>query len=480
MFKSLLKVVVVTAFLATTAAGQTYLPQSSFDFEWGGARAEAMGNAYLGLADDITAGAWNPAGLVGFEGPMLGFSLGSTKPVGYTDVYLQAQLWRYNHTGSLSDLSGLNFVAPFRVKGHPFVGSVNFTRNFEDMMGEAYQLQTQEIFQVERHNILEYDTVPVDVGRLLSREGGVNSVAFSFGTRVYENSSIGLGVNIYTGRAVQDLSQIALVNDLSLPGNLGQPVDVVEDVYGVDTTKFSGVNFTLAAKTINDNFSAGLVIRTPFSLKLKTGTSLYTVTSVNGVPQEQGTDTTFIDDQVTKYTLPLTVGAGIALFAGENGVVTVDAEYAGYGATTFKRRDSLRIDPAGKNEEYYTDIDPNWNNTFSMRFGGEYRANTSIGTIPVRAGIGLIPIPWPNKAQSKSPSGSLSFPHFVFLPFVRAFNKDTTPIMYTYSVGTGLHWDQIKLDWAYTFSMVDRDWGQDGIDAKVRDHHFGFTFTGVF
>ncbi len=480
MFKSLLKVVVVIAFLATTAASQTYLPHSSFDFTWGGARAEAMGNAYVGLADDITAGAWNPAGLVGFEGPTLGFSMGSTVPHGYTDYSIQSRLWRYDQSGSLSNVSSLNFIAPFRIKGHPFVGSVNFTRNFEDLMGLGYNYEIEDYRWVPRTgNIWELDTFLLDIGTRVIDEGGVNSVAFSFGTRVYENTSLGIGINIYTGRNIEEIFVTNLIPNFPIsPG--AQEVDIVEDVYFVDTTKFSGVNFTLGLKKTGERFSAGLVLRTPFSLNLKTGSSRYIVTSINGLPREEGTDTTFIDNQLTKYTLPLTIGAGLALNVSDNAVITADAEYRGYGSTKFKRRDSLRIDPAGNNEEYFTDIDPEWNNVFSMRFGSEYRINSSIGMIPLRAGMGMVAIPWPNRSASKSPHGNFNFPHLVFLPFVKALNKDDTPIRYTYSLGSGIHWSQIKLDWAYTYSTVDRNWGETVIEAKLRDHHFGFTFTGVF
>ncbi|MCK4372146.1 MAG: outer membrane protein transport protein [candidate division Zixibacteria bacterium] len=480
MFKSLLKVVVVIAFLATTAASQTYLPHSSFDFTWGGARAEAMGNAYLGLADDITAGAWNPAGLVGFEGPTLGFSLGSTAPHGYTDYSIQSRQWRYDQSGSLSNVSSLNFIAPFRIKGHPFVGSVNFTRNFEDLMGFGYNYEIEDYRWVPRTgNIWELDTFLLDVGTRVIDEGGVSSVAFSFGTRVYENTSLGIGVNIYTGRNTEEVFYTQLLADLPItPG--AQEVDEVVDVYIVDTTKFSGVNFTLGLKKIGERFSAGLVLRTPFSLNLKTGSSIYQVKSINGLPQEEDTDTTFIDNQLTKYTLPLTIGAGLALNVGDDAVITADAEYRGYGSTKFKRRDSLRIDPAGNNEEYFTDIDPEWNNIFSMRFGSEYRINSSIGMIPLRAGMGMVAIPWPNRSESKSPHGNFNFPHLIFMPFVKALNKDDTPIRSTYSLGSGIHWSQIKLDWAYTYSTVYRNWGETVVEAKMRDHHFGFTFTGVF
>jgi len=215
-------------------------------------------------------------------------------------------------------------------------------------------------------------------------------------------------------------------------------------------------------------------------LNLKNNRSIYNVTTINDKPIEEGTDTTFFDNQLTKYTLPLTVSAGLALKVNDNSVLTMDAEYRNFSSLKYKRRDSLFIDPAGNNEEFFTDIDPEWNSTFSMRFGGEYRYASSVGTIPFRAGLGLIPIPWPNRSESKSPQSSFNFPHMVFLPFVKALNKDDTPIRYTFSAGTGIHWSQIMLDWAYTFSTVERNWGESVVEAQVQDHHFGFTFTGVF
>lgn len=487
MVKSLLIAAFLTAILVTAAHGQSEppeiitskLPHSSFDFGWGGARAAGMGNAYLGLADDITAGAWNPAGLVVFEGPSLGVSWGATAPSGYTNYTVQSNLWRQNHSGSLSSITGLNFVGPFRVKGHAFVGSVNYTRNFEDLMGVGFDSTHDEIFQVVRIIIPEIDTFGVDVGTKQILEGGLNSVSFSLGTRVYKNNSFGLGLNIYTGKSIMDSSESAIIDDMPIsPG--GQEALWIRNKLVVDTVKFSGWNVTLAYKATGEKFNVGVVLRTPFSLNLNTNRSIYRLSTVNGVPTENLTDTTFFDNQLTKYTMPLTVSGGVAYKIRDNAVLTMDAEYRNFGSLIYKRRDSLFIDPAGNNEEFFTDIDPNWNSTFSMRFGGEYRWESSIGTIPLRAGLGLIPIPWPNKAESKSPQGSLSFPHLVFLPFVKALNNDDTPIRYTFSAGSGIHWSQIMLDWSYTYSTVERNWGSDIVSAQMNDHHFGFTFTGVF
>lgn len=487
MVKSVLYAALLTAILVSTTLGQAQqqevitseLPHSSFDLGWGGARAEGMGNAYLGLADDITAGAWNPAGLVVFEGPMLGLSWGATTPRGYTNTDIESRMWRFDHTGSLSSLTGLNFVGPFRVKGHAFVGSVNYTRNFENLMGLGYKYEVDQILYVPRGIIYELDTFVVDMGVRALLEGGLNSVAFSVGTRIYENSSVGLGVNIYTGKNILESKQDSVINDLPVdPG--AQLVEFAQNRLMIDTVKFSGVNFTLAYKKTGERLNIGVVLRTPFNLNLNNNRSIYNLRTINGMPTEEGTDTTFYDDQLTKYTMPLTVSSGLAYSFRKNIVATMDVEYRNFSSLKYKRRDSIFIDPAGNNEEFFTDIDPKWNSTFSMRFGGEWRKSTSIGIIPIRAGFGLIPIPWPDKSETESPEGAINIPHAIFRPLVKALNNEKSPILYTLSVGTGIHWSQIMLDWAYTYSAVDRNWGDESIDVRMRDHHFGFTFTGVF
>ena len=48
--------------------------QITFDFTGAGARAEGMGRAYFGIADDASSITWNPAGLVAHDKPILRFS----------------------------------------------------------------------------------------------------------------------------------------------------------------------------------------------------------------------------------------------------------------------------------------------------------------------------------------------------------------------------------------------------------------------
>ncbi|MCK4301829.1 MAG: outer membrane protein transport protein [candidate division Zixibacteria bacterium] len=479
MIRSLGSTAALILILAGVICGQSIQEHLSYDFVGGGARAEAMGNAYVALSDDITAGAWNPAGLMAHEGPMLGASFGSLTPSGYTNANMQWHVWRNDHSGSLRSVSGFNFLAPVRIKGRPVVGSISFTRSFEEFYSIAYNAVYEAPEYVYRNNLLVEEIFQVNRSTAGQLEGGVNIVTFAFGTRLYKELDLGIGVNIYGGETVSEDHILDVVDGYPLPIG-SQEGRGTEDYLNIDTSKFSGTNFTVGLKWSGEKISTGLLVRTPFDLNRKQGLSLYRVRAFNGRPVEDGTDTTFFDNILIKYEMPLMVTAGVAYRARENFVLTADAEFRDFSGSKVRVRDSLKIDPEGNNEEFFTDIETGWNDVFVMRFGSEYVMDTKIGKIPLRAGLGFVPLPTPNKSDTKTPVMSYNFPHMIFLPFVKLFNNDDTPIRYTFSVGTGIQWSQIFLEWAYTYSTLSRDYQDDIVLAKIRNHHFGFTFTGYF
>ncbi|MFH1687822.1 MAG: hypothetical protein ABIE70_09925 [bacterium] len=500
MKTSLIRLTIVLAILASTVAAQDtdadrlglglYMP---FDFVGGGVRAEGMGNAFLGVSDDVTAGGWNPAGLVVHEGPMLGLSYGATSAKGKTDFTIFSRTFGADHDGSLGGVSDLNFVAPFRLKGHPFVGSFNYTENFSGLGNQSFNATVGVPIWVIRQSILQQEIFPVDVVNKQSYEGSLRSVNIAFGSRVYENISLGLAVNVYSGSAIRTITELTAVYDFPLPP-FEQSVTAGGTGLVVDTSKFSGFNFTLGAKHSGEKLSWGLALRSPFNLNVKTGTSLYSVQDINGFPIEAGTDTTFIDDQLTKYSMPFLVGGGIGYQLKDNLLLAVDAEYRGYGSTGIKDRTSLNITPAGNIEEDFIEYDDslvNWNNGVSMRFGAEYTMAKSFGTIPLRVGVGFVPTPRPNDGDVETPAKAFILPHAVISPLAKLLNKSDAALQYTFSLGTGIHWNQIHLDWSYTYSWVDRSTITDAdaredvtvelvLESQTRDHHFGFGFTGYF
>jgi len=428
-----------------------------FDFTGGGARAEGMGKAFIGVSDDITAGSWNPAGLYIQEKPVLSFSYGSLAPRGSTNMSAYQTISEFDHTGSFNNITSLNFVAPIRIKGHHFVGSFNFTRNFDEFQGYGLYWADSVIIAVFGK---EY-TVHRDLDHTSELQGGLNSVNIGFGTRLYRNISFGASLNIYTGEIVKDQATIILSD--SVPHYFFPGAYLREIVWYnmIDTNQFSGYNFNIGFKLNGDKVDVGLVLRTPFSMNIKTGRSIYTIVEhgdpIVGEMQIVGGDTTYFDDLLAKYDVPLMVGVGVAYKANENLLLAADAEYRRFSGGKVDLRDSLKIDPGGHNEEYFTEYDPDWNNVFAVRAGGEYLYQTGIGLIPIRAGAGYVPVPAPNLDISGGKS---------------------TVVSYNFSFGSGIHWSQIYLDWAYTYTTSN--WVYGAIEYKNRDHHLNFSFTGYF
>ncbi|UCD64406.1 MAG: hypothetical protein JSW34_02945 [Candidatus Zixiibacteriota bacterium] len=440
------KALLLVLIFASVAYGQM-----SFDFCGGGARAEGMGKAFLGVSDDVTGGSWNPAGIYTIDKPIVGLSWGSLRPRGASNMLVFSNFRHFEHSGSFDNIGSLNFAAPIRIKGHPFVGSFNYTRNFDVFENYAYFFAGDVYVDDLR------STVYLEEATETRLDGGVNSVSLGFGTRLYENISFGLSANVYTGKTVFEQTSFTIIPDAPLDD--GMQVALREHVVTVtDTNKFSGVNFTIGFKYSGEKLGAGLVIKTPFELAQDFDESVFSIVYINGLPFDDGTDTLYFMDRLTKYEMPWMVGLGLAYNVKENFLLAADVEARAFKGRKVKFRESIIINPGGDNEEIYVEIDPQWNNAFVFRFGGEYLLQTGIGEIPLRAGAGACPIPTPNYGE---------------------LGETSTATSYGFSLGTGIHWEQIRFDVAYSLSTIERQFWPT-LDYTNRNHHLNFSFTGVF
>ena len=469
----------------------------SFDFQGSGARAEGMGKAFFAVSDDNTAGSWNPAGLYELEKPIISLSYGSLLPRGETttdpDFVTDPFDNTNSHNNTFGGVSGINFIAPIRIKGHPFVGSFSFTRNNEEYQAFNWSAPKEIIYVYPiSETQYVYDTTNFLVGGESSLEGGMASVNIAFGTRVYQNISAGVALNIYSGNTVRESNQLAFTDSL-MRFSYGDTVRVEENVQVIDSNKFSGFNFTIGTKYKGDKLSAALLVRTPFTLNVTSGNSMFVVTSMNGLPITNGSDTIYVDNILTKYDVPLIIGGGVSYQVTEKLLLAMDLEYKGFSGSKINDRDSLFLDPGGDNTEFFTESDPEWNSAFTVRIGGEYKFNSKIGLIPVRAGLGYLPRVTPNTEPG---SNILFIPDTVDVYDLNMdslashldFNTSTSTEI-SLSLGTGIWWEQIHLDFAYSLSFCE--WNvaafnqktrlvEDFYTQKKKDHHFNFTFTGYF
>ncbi|MEW6412222.1 MAG: hypothetical protein AB1483_07090 [Candidatus Zixiibacteriota bacterium] len=450
----LLAVIAIVVVLTTSQVSAQY----SFDFCGGGARAEGMGKAYLAVSDEITGISWNPAGIYTIEKPVFGLSWGSLLPQGSSNVAYLPTVTHYDHSGSFNAIGSLCFAAPVRIKGHPFVGGVNYTRNFDVFRSLYSEGSIWQIYVPNENDPYDCDTSLTHVALKWQRDGGVNSINIGFGTRLYDKLSLGAAINIYTGRSLAFDDTHIVIEDSRYDPIAMQRGTLRIDSTVVDTNKFSGANFTVGFKFNGEKLAAALVVKTPFKLKVKYDRLVYSIHIFNGLPLDSETDTVYYMDNLIKCDMPWMVASGFALRLRENWLLAADAEFRAFKGGKINIRDDITINPSGENLETYIEYDPRWNNVFTVRVGSEYLKSTKFGTIPIRLGIGYQPVPEPN---------------------YDSVGKASKANGYLAALGSGIHWEQIHLDIAYSVSTIDVQY-YGLYDYTNRNGHWNISFTGVF
>lgn len=482
LFKAAL---LVTVILTTTAYAQEQ--GLTFNFFGGGARSEGMGQAFLAISNDGSAGGWNPAGLNVHEKTLMAFSYGFLMPRGKYTFYESPTLSRaYAHTGDYGAINDLSIISPIRIKNHHVVLNLSYTRNFDAYYKFAEHLTVPYIYLRTGGGGFIYlpfllganDTLP---NTQLERRGGINSINFAFGSRLYKNLSMGMSANIYTGTVVtmehRNLGMDFTYDGVTYSAHNGTDL--------IDSTKYSGFNATFGLLYEVEKLRLGLVLRTPFNLVGESDTSLYRITTLNKVADANYTDTVYIDNMSSKTEVPLMIGVGFGYNANENLLLAGDLEFRNFSNKVIKNLDSILLTAGGERLEFYHNTDPHWSNVIQARIGAEYLLHSSIGIIPIRAGLRNEAFPFGNisdysiiyqgeKGTAGNDSSRVSY----------AFQYNTDKVTgLSFAIGTGIQWSQVILDVAYTYTTYEQKIYKDSVlraKNKWNNHHLNFTFTGYF
>ena len=471
---SLSKIVVIFAFiLTTTACAQEQ--GLIYNFFGGGARSEGMGQAFLAISNDGTAGSWNPAGLYVHEKTLMSFSYDFFMPRGnYTYSVSPGLSKTFAHEGSYGALNYWSIVSPLRVKNHHFVMNLSYTKNFDTYFKFGERL---------------VDRSTESPNALYTKHGRISNICLALGTRLYEQVSFGLAFNVYMGTVVANESR-TLLHDTTLQFGT---YPYTSNIQLIDSTSYSGFSTILGLMYSSQSIRGGLVVRTPFSLKGSTDSSIYRISSLNGVEIDDLTDTVYIDEKTSKQEMPLTVGLGAAYNVSENLLLSVDLEYRNFADKVVKNLDSVLLTAGGERNEYYTDRNPYWKDVWQYRLGAEYLIHTPIGIIPLRCGFRNEEFPGGNITsyiiRYEGAKGSLTNDSSRISYILDSYNKGLERFHrvtgYSLAGGVGIHWAQIQLDFAYTYTTYKQDI-YASLDAGVKssnrwkNHHINFTFTGYF
>jgi len=457
---------------------------SSLDFTGGGARAKGMGNAFIGVSNDISAVSWNPAGLYRIDDPYVQpvLSLGLNSFKANSDYVFTAFNQTFKESQAFTDVDLVSFLAPVRIKGHPFVFAGSYTRLDDEFSSAGFLYDTY----------LDYtpldDVVDTNLFRRIGTaayHSAVYATNFGFGTRIYNNLTFGGSINIYSGQATRLEIYTSIADGVAPPDLSGQPVVQVTEIVTTDTISFSGTYFSFGLRYAGEKFSAGLVVKSPHVLKQTADVKLASVNSRNGNVEPDNTETIFWDDNVTELDMPFVIGGGVGYKVTENLLLALDAEYRAFGGSEINVRDSIRLNPGEKDTEFFTTTDPQWNNVLTVRGGVEYMWHTGSSLfplVPLRSGFSYAPIPTPNV------TGDVVFDTTAasILAEPDLFTESTAST--SFSLGSGLWWDQIHLDVAYTNRKLDREDTKRLVaddpyfrsETSTTDHIFNLTFTGFF
>jgi long-subunit fatty acid transport protein len=463
-----------------------------------GARARAMGGAFVGLADDASALTWNPAGLIQIDRTQT--SLSGTYVQLKQKSTISSRAFDVEAEEEKLKLSYASFVAPLRIKGHPFMAAASY-RAAQDRLEDWYSWA-----QVDEEYVPPSDTITyaytAERANHTTITGGLDVFSFGFGTGFYGDLAIGASLNIYTGSGEAAYQNSYLDTVFTESAGVRDTIQL-RRIFTVDNLfDQTGANFSVSAFYQLEKIQAGVVIQTPFQLTTEHDLARRDTVFENGLPTFPNINRAWKYLGKTKIDMPLTVSGGLAVKPAPNFTLTGDLEVKSWSGSIyaverdtsdlFVRRGSMyfpydcadadtcdvsRFTSAGDKVEVYDEFELNLDNTYSLRLGAEYLLQTSIGEIPLRGGLRFL------KQQYTDVSGVV---RDKLDQVQEGFTLEERVSNTTITFGSGIHWRQIWLDFAVELSSEEQvESGTDylGSYEVVRERtnpSLTLNFTGFF
>ncbi|MCP4723497.1 MAG: hypothetical protein GY863_00600 [bacterium] len=365
----------------------TYAQQDPFAFneisflaeETGfGARALAMGGAYVGLADDYSSIYWNPAGLGLLQRSQF---LVSMK---HNNNNLDAEFSSIMNDNSQSktslDAVGVAYVSEVARGSLVYAFGYNRVQNYNSLFGYAGMSQYILSFDI---NDETYDFEDLTLDESIEIDGGLSQFSFAASMEVAPNIFVGGTFNYYTGENnYTQIFQEIDANDLydMVPGDLDR-----DKIEALTFSELTGFDFLFGVTyQHSNNFRLGATVNIPRFISIKEEWS-----ESDKIIFDDGFIDDVADDGVFEYDvrMPFKFTFGGA-YSVNNLILTGDLEFMDW--SQFRFRDDF---PLGD----YTKGDANLNikrsleATISKRVGFEYRMPQQKAII--RGGYSHIPYP---------------------------------------------------------------------------------------
>jgi long-chain fatty acid transport protein len=351
----LLSIILLTVFVSSSVnANGLYLNSL-------GSRAVSMGGAFVGLADDFSAGFWNPAAASQLDWTTAGI---------YAAYYIPSSSYE----------NGAADISTEYAKSYPAVlGSVFFSAGERIDIGLSFY--TLSRFQVEWSGSA-IDAITSDPeSRDWSTKVWVMTFAPSITYKMSDEFSLGLALNLNYGSYDLFMYKGFVEVELELGVN-----DLYIGAYS-DSGNGVGIGATLGLFfKPSEMFSFGVSIRTPSKMTFQGRSS-----STNFQVLDNATDSK------TFLTLPLWVAGGIAIKPAQTLTLTADVHFSQWSTVETIRTEYDSQVWQVVFQQSGTDFIPMyWKDTIQIRFGAEYRINK----VALRAGFYTDPSPVPDRTMN--------------------------------------------------------------------------------
>ena len=406
-----------TLALAALIALTSFAAANGLNLNGLGTRAQSMGGAFVGLADDFSAVFWNPAGAAGFRQPVFGFYAVDLIPkasyrleyeVSIPEIYpidAKTQVSHYlGFLGAYYKPIGTKVVVGLGIGTPSGLGTMWDGADFVTTMGGTVFDWSSKI--------------------------GVFSFSPLVAVKLSDRLSVGATLNINHG-----------IFNLKMPGGYADLGEGTVDLgqYEENMNGWGiGATFGVLFKPV-EKLGVGLTVRTPSTVSFQ-GSARMSYLSLYELP-----DTS---DLERKIIWPLWIAGGVSFRPIERLVLTADAHWTQWSKLdriTTDYLDTIWATLMGMGGNDVRRLD--WKDATQVRFGAEYALNA---TTALRAGYYNDPAPGPLDTLN------------VLLP-THTFNA--------FSVGLGKTIGDLQLDFGLEYLAGDtRTVGFEYEDAMPGEH----------
>lgn len=391
-----------------------------------GARALGMGGAFIAIADDATAAAWNPAGIIQLELPEVSVvGAWSHRANNFTyDAFAETTGLQTSDTGELNYLSA---VKPFNFWGYNMVASINYQH--------LYDFSQNNRFSYTKRNKYGNLTLNQDVDVAITMDGSLRTMSPALAVQISPQLTVGVTLNFWKDPLDGNKWRVRYVRNETGSFNRNDYI-ITSDT--LDEYDFSGGNFHLGLLwNINPVFTLGLVFKSPFTADLTRNVNAQRTLSYPAIP-EYDSFTSTSQSEKQEMNMPMSYGIGLAARLNDSFSLSLDLYRTHWDDYSIKTADGSKVSPITGGNFDAADVDP----TTQVRFGAEYLFISPKYVIPLRGGIFYDPEPAPDR-------------------------KDD---FFGFTMGSGISWKKIILDISYQYRFGNRAYSRlIGNQTSYRD-----------